>query len=409
MRVKILGLNISRSAHEAATSETASTETIVRREVNSLLSDYFCGQTSAISPEGSLSISAVWACVKIISETIATLPMNVYRKTDAGRERVADHPASRLLNNPNAWQTKSQFFKTLIAHLLLWGNGYAVIERDRFYRPVALVIYHPQKVSPKLERGVLKYNVSGIDRPLDAWEVVHLRGLALDGLLGKSPIAVHRENLDLAVSSLTYGNEFFKRGGNTSGVYEFPGALEDTAYLRLKKQLDERNFGLENAHKPLLLEGGLKYTRVNIPLEDAQFIATRKFQKNEIATIYGVPPHMIADLERSTNNNIEQQAIEFVTYCLRPYIVELEQELHQKLFAEREKASHYVSSNLNALLRGDQAARSAYYRNLFYIGVYSQNEIRELEDMNAVEGGDDHFVQTNMTTVEKIQRNEPTQ
>lgn len=403
MRVKIFGLSITRSA------ELASTEEIVGREVKNHLSDFFSTYGSTdLSPEGSLSISAVWACVKIISETIATLPVNVYQKTDAGRERLTNHPAAHLLTNPNAWQTKSQFFKTIIAHLLLWGNGYAVIQRDRFYRPIALVIYHPQKVTPTLTGGVLKYRVSGISGELDAWDVIHLRGLALDGLVGKSPIAVHRENLDLAVSSLKYGSEFFKRGGNTSGVYELPGMLDDAAYERLKKQLTERNFGLENAHKPLLLEDGLKYTRVNIPLDDAQFIATRKFQKNEIATIYGVPPHMIADLERSTNNNIEQQAIEFVTYCLRPYIVEIEEELHQKLFAERERPTHYVSSNLNALLRGDQAARSAYYRNLFYIGVFSQNEIRELEDMNAVEGGDDHFVQTNMTTVEKIQTNEPT-
>lgn len=401
--MKFLGITFARNSTPLP-SETEVVNQGVERAINNYYEESDNG--SFTTTEGSLSISAVWACVRLISETIATLPIHVYRKNETGREKISDHFVSELLRRPNNWQNKSQFLKTIISHLLLWGNGYAVIIRDRYYRPVSLVIYHPSKVSPRLENGVLKYRVSGISAELDAWDIIHLRGMAIDGIVGKSPIAVHRENLDLANSSLRYGSDFFKKGGNTSGVYEHPGELSDQAYERLRAQITTRSHGLENAHRPLLLEGGMKYSRVNIPLEDAQFIATRKFQKSEIATIYGVPPHMIGDLERSTNNNIEQQAIEFVSYCLRPYLVEIEDEINGKLMLEVENDKTYAVINDKALMRGDAIARSTYWRNLFYIGVFSQNEIRELEDMNPIEGGDEHFVQTNMSTVENIIKNE---
>ena len=184
-----------------------------------------------------------------------------------------------------------------------------------------------------------------------------------------------------------------------SGVFKYPSTLKPEAYQRLKKDLLAQSVGLHNAHVPLLLEGGMTYERISIPPEDAQFIATRKFQKTEIATIYGIPPHMIADLERATNNNIEHQGMEFVQYCLMPYLVRIEEEFNHKLLREEEFGEYYFLFGLNGLLRGDAKTRSEYYKNMNIVGAISANEIRALEDMNAYEGGDTYFVQMNMQTI----------
>ena len=189
--------------------------------------------------------------------------------------------------------------------------------------------------------------------------------------------------------------------GNMSGVFKYPATLKPEAYQRLKHDLIAQSTGLHNAHTPLLLEGGMTYERISIPPEDAQFIATRKFQKTEVATIYGVPPHMIADLERATNNNIEHQGMEFVQYCLMSYITRLEEEFNRKLLRDDEYNEYYFLFSLNGLLRGDAKTRSEYYKNMNLVGAMSANEIRAFEDMNAYEGGDTYFVQANMQSVEK--------
>ena len=216
-----------------------------------------------------------------------------------------------------------------------------------------------------------------------------------------SPIAVHRENIRLGKSVQTYGARFFDKGGNTSGIFTVPGRLKDEAYRRLKEDLNRRYVGLENAHEPFLLEDGLKYERINIPLEDAQFLGTRKFQKSEIATIFGVPPHMIADLERATNNNIEHQGMEYVVYSLLPYLVRIEMELRRKLLRENE-SDMYFSFSVNGLMRGDSKTRSEFYKNMYMIGAMSANEIRALEEMNPYPDGDRYFTQLNMVDVSKI-------
>lgn len=235
---------------------------------------------------------------------------------------------------------------------------------------------------------------------LPSYDIIHLKGVSTNGYKGKSPIQVHRENLSLTQSAQDYGEKFFTQGGNMSGVFKYPSTLKPEAYKRLKHDLIEQSVGLHNAHTPLLLEGGMTYERISIPPEDAQFIATRKFQKTEVATIFGVPPHMIADLERATNNNIEHQGMEFVQYCLLPYLVRLEEEFNRKLLREDEFGEYYFLFGLNGLLRGDAKTRSEYYKNMNIVGALSANEIRSLEDMNSYDGGDTYFVQMNMQTVD---------
>lgn len=259
---------------------------------------------------------------------------------------------------------------------------------------------HPTQVEPILTDDDILFYRTDKGELLPSHEMLHLRGLSTNGYKGKSPIAVHRDNLSLTASAQQYGEKFFNQGGNMSGVFKYPSTLKPEAYKRLKHDLIQQSVGLHNAHTPLLLEGGMTYERISIPPEDAQFIATRKFQKTEIATIYGVPPHMIADLERATNNNIEHQGMEFVQYCLMPYLVRLEEEFNRKLLRYDEFGEYYFLFGLNGLLRGDAKTRSEYYKNMNLIGALSANEIRSLEDMNAYEGGDEYFVQANMQTIE---------
>ena len=283
----------------------------------------------------------------------------------------------------------------------LWGNGYARIYRDKFFRPIRLQLLHPTEIEPILtyDDELFYRDKTGLFIP--CYDIIHLKGISTDGYKGKSPIAVHRDNLSLSVSAQRYGEKFFNQGGNMSGVFKYPATLKPEAYKRLKNDLIAQSTGLHNAHTPLLLEGGMTYERISIPPEDAQFIATRKFQKTEIATIYGVPPHMIADLERATNNNIEHQGMEFVQYCLLPYLVRLEEEFNRKLLREDEFEEFYFLFGLNGLLRGDAKTRSEYYKNMNLIGALNANEIRSLEDMNSYDGGDTYFVQANMQTIEK--------
>lgn len=370
-------------------------EKAIIRVINGDGSDGLSGVN--ITEESSLALSAVWRCVAIISESVSSLPIHLYRKQGTGRDTVTDHVLSELLKYPNANLNKSDFFQLIMTHLLLWGNGYAVIERDRRYQPESLKIVRPDEMFVDTDPdGNLWYSHKTDLYPTR--DVIHLRGLCTNGKTGKSPIAVHRENLELARHSQDYGSKFFQQGGRVTGVFETPGELSDQAFKRLRNGLNEQIMGV-NTLKPLLLEGGTKYTPISIPPEDAQFIATRKFQKNEIATIFGVPPHMIGDLERATNNNIEQQSIEYVVYCLMPYLIKIEEELNRKLLPSTEIKSHFFKFNTNALMRGDTKTRSEYYKNMYLISAMNPNEIRALEELNPYEGGSEYFTQQNMQTV----------
>ena len=352
-----------------------------------------------VTEDTSLAVTTVWACVSLLSESVGILPIHLYKKTDTGREAVTNHPGYQLINNPNSYTTRLDLLQHLMTSVTLYGNGYAEIVRDRTGKPVKINKLEPYVPQPTLsDGGELFYSVAG--RMIHSNDMIHIKGLVVDGLVGKSPIAVHRENLSLTLMVQQYGQKFFAKGGNTEGVFEVPGTLSKDAYERLKADLTANYYGIGNSHRPMLLEGGMKYSRINIPLDDAQFLSTRKFQKGEIASIYRVPPHMVGDLERSTYSNIEQQAQEFLTYCLMPYLVKIETELNNKLLRAGENGTYYFRFGLNGLLRADSKSRSEYYKNMYMIGCMNPNEIRELEEMNKYNGGDEFYVQQNMTTTE---------
>lgn len=356
-----------------------------------------------VSEETALNFSAVFRAVAITASTIASLPLHLYTKSAGGRVKLPDHPAALLLQRPSVDQTGFVWRETQQSTLSLWGNAYAVIHRAANGRPGELEFIHPRgAVVEKINRR-LYYSFPGTySGTFMASDVLHLPGLSFDGVKGKSVISAMREAVGLGLAAQDFGATFFGNGANMEGVLESPGKLDQDVYDRLKNSWAEKHQGLDNAHKPAILEGGMKYTRIGIPPEDAQFLETRKFQVTEIARYFGVAPHLLFDLERSTNNNIEAQGTEFVIYTLLQWTKRWEEELNLKLLTTDEQKTNYFRHDLRGLMRADSAARGQYYSQMISSGVMSPNQVAELEELQAFEGGDQHFMQSAFAPIETL-------
>lgn len=355
-----------------------------------------------VTVDSALGLATVWACIRILSESVGILPIHLYRRGSNGRDKVVSHPSLSALREPSEYWNRFDLLQWVMSGALAAGNGYARIYRDEFFSPVSFGYLKPNEVTPFIDEhtGHLYYDARG--EILDPYDIIHIKGLGTDPIKGKSPIAVHRDNLALSLEAQQYGERFFSAGGNVESVFEYPSELKKEQYKRLKEDIIKNFSGMGNAHRPLLLEGGMKYNRINIPLEDAQFIATRKFQRSEIAAIFGVPPHMVGDLDKATYNNTELMGIEYVTYSLMPWLVKIQAEFDKKLLREDEKTRLYFAFQTNGLMRGDSKSRSEFYKNMTMIGAMNANEVREFEDMNSYPGGDKYLVQLNMTPADKI-------
>ncbi len=371
----------------------------------------FGGTTSgkAVNERTAMQTSAVYACVRILAESVAGLPLHVYERTANGSKSTKpSHPLYRLLHDePNREMTSFVFRETLMSHLLLWGNAYAQIIRDGRGFPIALYPLLPDRMAvDRNESGELVYTYQS-DKgqvKLRRENVLHIPGLGFDGLIGYSPIAMAKNAVGLALATEDYGATFFANGANPGGVLEHPGVIKPEQADRLRESWQSQ-FGGANAHKVAVLEEGLKFHQMSIPPEQAQFLETRKFQINEIARIFRVPPHMVGDLEKSSFSNIEQQSLEFVKYTLDPWVVRWEQSLQQALILPSEKATIFIKFNLDGLLRGDYQSRMQGYSTGIQNGFMSVNDVRGLEDMNlltAEEGGDLHFVNGNMVKLADV-------
>ena len=371
----------------------------------------FGGTTSgkAVNERTAMQTSAVYACVRILAESVAGLPLHVYERTANGSKSTKpSHPLYRLLHDePNREMTSFVFRETLMSHLLLWGNAYAQIIRDGRGFPIALYPLLPDRMAvDRNESGELVYTYQS-DKgqvKLRRENVLHIPGLGFDGLIGYSPIAMAKNAVGLALATEDYGAAFFANGANPGGVLEHPGVIKPEQADRLRESWQSQ-FGGANAHKVAVLEEGLKFHQMSIPPEQAQFLETRKFQINEIARIFRVPPHMVGDLEKSSFSNIEQQSLEFVKYTLDPWVVRWEQSLQQVLILPSEKATIFIKFNLDGLLRGDYQSRMQGYSTGIQNGFMSVNDVRGLEDMNlltAEEGGDLHFVNGNMVKLADV-------
>lgn len=356
-----------------------------------------------ITTSTSLSLSAVWAAVRLLSQTVGQVPVKVYERTDNGKIVAKNHPIYNLVNSePNRIQTSFLFREIGQQHLELRGNFYAHITRDGKQRPIELTVLNPDKVEAFSKDGDAFYKVEGMDDVVPSRDILHVCGPMGDGLKGLSPISIHRENLGLAMAAQDYGATFYGNGANVNGILSTDAVLKPEQRKNIKESWGAAHQGLDNSNTTAVLDAGLKYQRVTIAPDEAQFIQSRKFQTTEIARIFGVQPHLIADLERSTNNNIEHQSIEFVKYTILPRIRRWENELNKKLFREDEKGKYFIEFNLDGLLRGDSSSRGEYYSKMLQNGVMNINEVRNLENLNKIEGGDKHYVQLNLTPIDKL-------
>lgn len=350
-----------------------------------------------VTPELALNVATVFACVRVLSEGESALPLLTYRRLDAKRkERATDVPLYRVLHAlPNPEMTSIELRDTLMGHVLTWGNCYAEIELSRGGQVRALWPLRPDKMTVQRVDGelVFEYQLPKPDsqgrmkRTFASELIFRVHGLGFNGLQGYSPVSLARQTIGLALATEKLGNKFFSNGARPGGVLEHPGKLGPVAYERLKNSWEKRHQGLENTSRIAILEEGLKYHEVGMPLEDAQFLQTRRFQVEEIARWFRVPPHMIGDMERATFSNIEHMGIEFVTYSLTPWLVRWEQAISRDLMTAQERQTLYVEHLVEGLLRGDIQSRYAAYNVARQNGWLSADDIRALENMNPLPDG----------------------
>ena len=370
-----------------------------------------------VNERTAMQMTAVYSCVRILSEAIAGLPLFVYKYgVDGSKDKYLDHPLWRVLHDePNPEMTSFVFRETMMNHLLLTGNAYAQIIRNARGDVVALYPLMPDRMTVDRDsqgRLYYRYRKNSDDAPevsrnkpsdiiLAPSDVLHILGLGFDGLVGYSPIAMAKNAVGLAIAAEEYGAKFFANGAAPSGVLEHPGTIKDPE--RIRQSWQSTFGGSVNSNKIAVLEEGLKYTPIAISPEQAQFLETRKFQINEIARIFRVPPHMLADLEKSSFSNIEQQSLEFVKYTLDPWVVRWEQAMNKSLLLESEKRDVFTKFNVDGLLRGDYASRMTGYATARQNGWMSANDIRQLENLDRIPvelGGDLYLINGAMTKLQ---------
>lgn len=369
----------------------------------------------SVNAHSAMQLSAVYACVRILAESIAALPLHFYRYTDTGsKQKAVDHPLYWLLHDePNPEMSSFTFRETLMTHLLLWGNAYAQIIRNGRGEVIALYPLMPDRMTVDRDaRGRIYYEYARSDSDantlgkkssviLSLEDVFHIPGLGFDGLVGYSPIAMAKQAIGMGLACDEYGAAFYQNGAQPGGVLEHPNVVKDPK--RVRESWNAIYQGSRNAHRIAVLEEGMTYKPISISPEQAQFLETRKFQIDEIARIFRVPPHMIGDLEKSSFSNIEQQSLEFVKYTLAPWISRWEQAIQRSLLLQYERTRYFARFNVEGLLRGDYQSRMNGYAVARQNGWMSANDIRELESLDMIpdeQGGNLYLINGNMTKLE---------
>lgn len=359
-----------------------------------------------VTPETSLRVSTVAACVRVIAETVATLPVHIYERMPSGRKRyAADNDLNYVLRTrPNPWQTPFEFFELMTAHCALRGNSYALIYPGAYGATSELWPLHPSRMSvERLENNSLRYTYTEPNGKKTAYrqdEIFHLRWTSFDGLMGASPITVASNPIGLAMATDKYGAKYFKNGSKPGGILTTDNPLDKKQREGIKSSWQDAHSGADNAHKVAVLSSGMKWQAIGVSNDDGQFLETRKFQVADIARIFRVPLHMIGDLDRATFSNIEAQGIEFVNQCIGAWVSRWEQAIVRDLISDDER--YYAKFNVDALKRGDSAARSSFYQGMINTGVLTINEAREFEELDPVEGGDTILVQGAMMPLDRI-------
>ena len=368
------------------------------------LFDWFGGASTSgvtVTEPAALTNMAVFACVRVIADTIASLPLITYqRNADGGKRRNPNHDLYTILHDaPNPEMSSFDLRETLVGHLCTWGNGYCEIDWSPSGVVRGLWPLRPDRMAVQRVNGALIYDYlldSGQGVRLPAWRMLHLRGLGFDGLIGYSRIRVAMNAIGLALAAEEFGARLFANGARPSLVYQHPGVLSDKARANLQKSLNTEMTGLSNMHRIKILEEGMTVEKIGIPPDEAQFLETRRYQLLDIARLYGVPPHMIGDQEHSSYSNNEQAELEFVKHTVRPWLVRIEQSIHRSLMTPAERKTVFVEFLVDGLLRGDQTSRYQAYQTGIMSGFLSRNEVRMLENMNPAEDLDDYLIPLNM-------------
>ena len=363
------------------------------------------GSGKSVNARTAIQVSAVYACVRVIAETVASLPFAVFEQDKNGSQKALDHPLYHILHDePNPEMTSFVWREAMLTHLLLWGNSYSQILRAGRGNIVGLYPLLPDRMEvDRDDKGKLTYTYSttnGQQVKLRPEDVLHIPGLGFDGVMGYSPIAVERNAVGLSIAAEEFGGKFFGNGATPSGILTHPNTVKNPKALR--ESWMEAYGGSSNANRVAILEEGMTFTRISMPNNEAQFLETRKFQVEEICRIYRVPPHMIGDLEHATFSNIEHQSIDFAVHCIRPWLVRIEQSINRSLFTDKEKGRFYSQFNLDGLMRGSYKERMEGYAIGRQNGWLNANDIRGLENMNPIpekEGGNAYLVNGNMIPI----------
>lgn len=399
-------MGIINSAIEKRTSSLA--------EPSQELMDYFNGGIKSVAganvnPKTALKNTAVFSCVKILSESIAQMPLSVKTKENNIKKDATDHPVYSLLHDePNPEMHIFDYKRLKMVHLNLWGNAYSEIEFNGKMDPVGLWPIPPWRCDPKRDNNKnLVYEVKLADntiKTLQPWQIIHDKGLSVDGLKGMTPIGQAREAIGLAMAAEEYGARFFGSGSNVGGFIKHPDKLQKETFDKVRDSMQKKYAGLANSHRLMFLDEGMEYQKVGIPPEDAQFLATRQFQVAEIARIYNVPLVLLQEHEKQTSwgTGVEQQVLAFIIFTINPYIISFEKEYDRKLIKKAERGIYYTKHNVEGLLRGDSQARADFYDKMIRSGIYTINDSRRKEDLDPIgPAGDINWVPMNMMPAEQ--------
>lgn len=388
--MKFFGLNITRAIIKPASTQTT-TELFSRPSNSGVL----------VTPQNAMEITTVFACIKVLAEGVATLPISLYKEDNKSKVKAKEHSLYNILHiQPNNESIAFNFYECMVAHLCLRGVFYAQIIRSNIGKILELIPLKPSSMQKvRLSNGDIRYIYIDDNSKLHYFtkeDIFEVLGMSLDGFTPVSTITYQREALGLSKATETYGSTFFKNSANPSGILEIPTELSDEAYKRLVDSWNAKHNGNQNANKVALLEGGTQWKQIGLSNEDSQFLETRKFQKAEICGLFKVPPHMIGDLEKATFSNIEQQSIDFAVHTLSPYLVRIEQNINTQLLTKAEQLNYFSKFSIDGLLRGDISSRYTAYNMGRNMGVLSANDIRAKEDLNPIENGDIYLQPLNM-------------
>lgn len=365
-----------------------------------------------VTPDQSLRVSAVYSCVRILSETIAALPLNLYERTDdQGNRKVARDTALNQCIHvmPNSEMTAMDFRMYQMVCLLLRGTTFSEVHRARSGQIGEIIPLNPDYIyidrSKSTGKLVFEDHSSGnrIIRNEKMWRIC---GMSLNGITGLSPIACAREGIGISMSLEEHGARLFSNGAKPGGILEHPGKLSETGQKMLLDSWNDAYKGVGNANKVAVLQEGMKWHQLGLSAEDSQFLESRKYQRTEISAMYGVPLHMMGDLDKATFSNIEHQSIMLVVYTLLPWLKRIEQSIYRDLLVPSERQQYFAEHRVDGLLRGDAKARSEFYTSLFGVGALSINDIRRLENENSIEGGDKHYLQMQQVPIDQLGQQE---